>query len=112
MKTTEKTGKVIAALVVHEEDSLMLMTTSGQSVRIPVNQIRETGRNAQGVKLLSLKGDELLRDIAKVITEKEEEIEIEAEGESSVAGEPTTEGDAPDDGVETPTADDTENTEE
>ena len=84
MKTTDKTGKVIAAIVVHEEDELMLMTTSGQSVRIPVNQIRETGRNAQGVKLLSLKAGELLQDIAKVISEKEE-----AEGEGAPAEEET-----------------------
>lgn len=86
MKTTDKTGKVIAAIVVHEEDELMLMTTSGQSVRIPVNQIRETGRNAQGVKLLSLKPGELLQDIAKVISEKEE---AEGEGEGVPAEEET-----------------------
>ena len=86
MKTTDKTGKVIAAIVVHEEDELMLMTTSGQSVRIPVNQIRETGRNAQGVKLLSLKPGELLQDIAKVISEKEE---AEGEGEGVPAEEGT-----------------------
>jgi DNA gyrase subunit A len=79
MKTTDKTGKVIAALVVHEEDELMLMTTSGQSVRIPVNQIRETGRNAQGVKLLTLKKGELLQDIARVIIDKDE-TETESEG--------------------------------
>lgn len=78
MKTTDKTGKVIAALVVHEDDELMLMTTSGQSVRIPVKQIRETGRNAQGVKLLSLKGGELLQDIARVVSDKEEDEEIAA----------------------------------
>ena len=88
MKTTEKTGKVIAAIVVHEEDELMLMTTSGQSVRIPVNQIRETGRNAQGVKLLSLKAGELLQDIARVISEKED-----AEGEGE--GVPAEEGASP-----------------
>ena len=82
MKTTDKTGKVIAALVVHEEDELMLMTTSGQSVRIPVNQIRETGRNAQGVKLLTLKKGELLQDIARVIIDKDES-ETESEGGES-----------------------------
>lgn len=87
MKTTDKTGKVIAALVVHEEDELMLMTTSGQSVRIPVNQIRETGRNAQGVKLLTLKKGELLQDIARVIIDKDES---ETESESG-EGAPTDE---------------------
>ena len=84
MKTTEKTGKVIAAIVVHDDEELMLMTTSGQSVRIPVNQIRETGRNAQGVKLLTLKAGEILQDIAKVISDKDES-EGESEGDENAA---------------------------
>ena len=54
MKTinvTEKTGKVIGALAVEESDELMPMTTGGQSVRIRAAEVRETGRDAQGVKL-------------------------------------------------------------
>ncbi len=72
MKTTDKTGKVARALVVHDGDELMLMTNSGQSVRIPVNQIREAGRNTQGVKLITLREGELLQDVAKVIADKED----------------------------------------
>ena len=64
MKTTDKTSKAVVALVVHEADDVMLMTNSGQSVRIPVNQIREAGRATQGVKLNSLREGELLQDIA------------------------------------------------
>ncbi len=71
MKTTEKTGRVIAALVVHEANEVMLMTSTGQSVRIPVSQIRETGRNAMGVKLITLRDGELLQDIARVIVDDE-----------------------------------------
>ena len=56
MKVTDKTGPVVGAVTVTEEDELMLMTSTGQSIRIRVNEIRETGRNAQGVKLLTLKG--------------------------------------------------------
>jgi DNA gyrase subunit A len=44
----------------------MLMTNTGQSVRIPVDQIRETGRNAQGVRLINLREGEALQDIARV----------------------------------------------
>jgi DNA gyrase subunit A len=73
MNVTEKTGEVVRALVVHDDDDLMLMTSSGQSVRIPVHQIRETGRNAQGVKLIDLKEGEKLQDVARVIGEREEE---------------------------------------
>jgi DNA gyrase subunit A len=73
MKTTEKTGLVVEALVVREQYDVMLMTTSGQSVRIPVRQIREAGRNTQGVKLISLKEGELLQDIAIVIADGDAE---------------------------------------
>ena len=72
MKTTDKTGQVVGALVVHEADEIMLMTTTGQSVRIPVSQIREAGRNTQGVKLISLRGEEKLQDIARVIADPED----------------------------------------
>ena len=45
----------------------MLMTSGGQSIRIRVNDIRETGRVTQGVKLLTLKAGEKLQDISIVI---------------------------------------------
>ena len=85
MKTTDKTGKVVGALVVHEADDVMLMTNSGQSVRIPVNQIREAGRATQGVKLISLREGELLQDIARVVHDADE----------PAAGEAPAEGEAP-----------------
>jgi DNA gyrase subunit A len=69
MKVTEKTGPVVGAVTVVEEDELMLMTSTGQSIRIRVAEIRETGRNAQGVKLLTLKEGEKLQDISKVIAD-------------------------------------------
>ncbi len=72
MKVTGKTGKVVGAVAVEEEDELMLMTTGGQSIRIRVAEVRETGRNAQGVKLVALRGDEKLQDIAKVVSGEEE----------------------------------------
>ena len=56
MKTGEKTGEVVGALTVTDSDELMLITTKGQMVRTRVKEIRETGRNAQGVKLMDLRG--------------------------------------------------------
>jgi DNA gyrase subunit A len=56
-----------------EQDELMLMTSTGQSIRIRVNEIRETGRNAQGVKLLTLKDGEKLQDISLVIPDGEDD---------------------------------------
>lgn len=84
MKVTEKTGKVVAALAVRDEDQLMIMTSTGQSVRINVAEIRETGRNAQGVKLMNLKAGETIQDVATVVADDEEVVD---EVESVVAGE-------------------------
>jgi len=72
MKVTEKTGDVVGAVAVEEEDELMLMTTGGQSIRIRVAEVREAGRNTQGVKLVTLKDDEKLQDIARVVPDAEE----------------------------------------
>jgi DNA gyrase subunit A len=78
MKVTDKTGPVVGAVTVTDEDELMLMTSTGQSIRIRVSEIRETGRNAQGVKLLTLKEGEKLQDISLVIPDGED-----SAGESS-----------------------------
>lgn len=79
MNVTEKTGKVVSALAVASSDELMLMTSKGQSVRIRVSEIRECGRNAQGVKLMDLKEGETIQDVATVIADEEEEPKPEAE---------------------------------
>ena len=77
MKCTEKTGQVVGAAAVADDDELMLMTTGGQSIRIRVSDVRETGRNAQGVKLVTLNEEEKLQDIAPVRESTEEEAETE-----------------------------------
>ena len=83
MNCTEKTGKVVSATVVSDEDELMLMTTAGQSVRIKVATIRETGRATQGVKLMTLASNERIQDISIVIPDDEDELpEADAAGDS------------------------------
>jgi DNA gyrase subunit A len=86
MNVTEKTGKVVTALAVADSDELMLMTSKGQSVRIRVAEIRETGRNAQGVKLMDLKDGEFIQDVATVVAEEDEtpdEVTEAGEGEGA-----------------------------
>lgn len=82
MNCTDKTGKVVSATVVSDEDELMLMTTAGQSVRIKISTMRETGRATQGVKLMTLNEGEAIQDISIVIPDDEEE-----EGSNDVVGE-------------------------
>ena len=73
MKTGDKTGHVVGALTVRDSDELMLITSGGQMVRIPVKGIREAGRNTMGVKLINLADKDKLQAIAPVISESQEE---------------------------------------
>src|SRR5512135_1419859 len=73
MKANEKTGAVVGALTVRDTDEIMLITIGGQMVRIFVKDIREAGRNTQGVKLINLDGADKLQAIAPVISEQQEE---------------------------------------
>ena len=78
MKTTEKTGAVVGALTVKDADEIMLITVGGQMVRTRVRDIRETGRNTQGVKLINLEPNDKLQAIAPVISEETGETEESA----------------------------------
>jgi DNA gyrase subunit A len=73
MKTSEKTGAVIGALTVRDNDEIMQITFKGQMVRISVAGIREAGRNTQGVKLVNLDEGDKLQAIAPVIGEDKED---------------------------------------
>ncbi len=73
MKTGDKTGDVVGALTVRDADELMLITNKGQMVRTRVKEIRETGRNTMGVKLMDLKGAEKLQGIAPVVANEDDE---------------------------------------
>jgi DNA gyrase subunit A len=66
MRTTDKTGKVAGALVVGESDDVMLMTNTGQSVRISASEISVLGRASQGVYLMRTRPGEKIQDIACV----------------------------------------------
>jgi DNA gyrase subunit A len=73
MKTGDKTGVVVGALTVRENDEIMLITTGGQMVRTFVKDIREAGRNTMGVKLVNLDSGDKLQAIAPVISEGNED---------------------------------------
>ena len=72
MKANERTGAVVGALTVRDADEIMLITAGGQMVRTFVKDIREAGRNTQGVKLINLAEGDKLQAIAPVISEQQE----------------------------------------
>jgi DNA gyrase subunit A len=69
-----------------ETDELMLITNKGQMVRTRVREIRETGRNTMGVKLMDLRNGEKLQAIAPVVSQAEEEEAQSAEAPGSDLG--------------------------
>lgn len=53
--TSERNGMVVSALSVTDSDSVILMSGSGQAVRIPMRDVRVMGRSTQGVRLVNIK---------------------------------------------------------
>ncbi|MBA2482609.1 MAG: DNA gyrase subunit A [Planctomycetes bacterium] len=75
IETSERNGPVVASLAVMPGDELMLITSQGQTVRTSVDDIRTTGRAAQGVKIIGLDPGDTLTSVAKC--PREEDVEGE-----------------------------------
>lgn len=73
MKTTGKTGKVVAAFPVDDESEIMIITQQAKLIRLGVDKIRETGRSAQGVTLIKCGDDDLVTSASKLASGDEEE---------------------------------------
>ncbi len=58
IKTSDRNGKVVAIVLVGEDDDLMLMTDSGKIIRMPIKGINVISRNTQGVKLMGMAENE------------------------------------------------------
>jgi len=68
---TAKTGNLVGIRVVKNSDELMIISTSGQIIRMPVSQIRTTRtRSAQGVRAIRMKENEKIIDFTKYISEE------------------------------------------
>jgi DNA gyrase subunit A len=72
LKRTGKTGNVVALKEVLPEDELMMVTRHGVIIRVPVEGIRISGRNTQGVKVMNLDAGDTVVDVARVVKEDEE----------------------------------------
>ncbi|MDO4640891.1 MAG: DNA gyrase subunit A [Neisseria sp.] len=81
--TGERNGKLVAATLVNESDDLMLITSGGVLIRTKVEQIRETGRAAQGVRLINLDEGETLVSLERIAEPEEAESDGQEESLSS-----------------------------
>ncbi len=71
LKRADKTGDIVALKEVLPDDELMMITKKGIMIRVPVEGIRISGRNTQGVKIMNLTPGDLVVDVARVVKEDE-----------------------------------------
>ena len=72
IKTTRRNGDVVSVRKVSDDDELMVISKSGKIIRMKVDSIRKTGRNAQGVKIMELKDDDVIVSVVPIVNTDEE----------------------------------------
>lgn len=82
MNITDKTGKLVALKNVTEENDLLIITQSGLIIRMAVADIKQAGRNTQGVKLINIRDNDSIASVSVVA--KSDEEELPAEGETAL----------------------------
>ncbi len=86
MNVTPKTGPIIGAEVVEEDDRLLVMTVLGKGIRIKVKDVRVVGRIAQGVKLIDLAAGDSVRSIARIV-QSADDGDLDADDDESASEE-------------------------
>ena len=79
MNITDKTGKLVAMKNVTEENDLLIITQSGLIIRMAVADIKQAGRNTQGVKLINIRDNDSIASVSVVAKSDEEELPAEVE---------------------------------
>ncbi|MET7258565.1 DNA gyrase subunit A [Dyadobacter fermentans] len=87
MNATDKVGKLVAIREVTEEDDLMIITRNGIAIRMSVQDIRQAGRNTQGVKLIRLSNTDEITSVTRILKDPDEKAE-ELDEEGNVVPKP------------------------
>ena len=104
IQSSERNGRMVAAILVEEGDEIMLITTGGVLVRTRVDEIREMGRATQGVTLIGVEEGDTLSRVQRVVGSDSPEV-LAAVGESA-EGDATEAGDGTEVAEESPSGDD------
>lgn len=75
IRTSQRNGQVVGVAAVREDDDIMLITSQGMVNRTHVKEIRITGRNTQGVRIMSLNEGDKITSVAKIAREEENQFE-------------------------------------
>ena len=85
MNITEKNGNLVSVKIVHKGKELVIMTNSGMTMRMPLDQISVLGRVTQGLRLINLKDNQKVSTISLVDKPEEETSEENIEQSENVA---------------------------
>ncbi len=92
LNVTDKNGKLVALRAVSDENDLLITTNKGVVIRMHVDTISETGRTAQGVRLIKIREDQSIATLAILLKEEEAPVEEPVENqENTEVTEETTE---------------------
>ena len=78
LNVTEKNGNIVSFKIINGDEDLMIITNNGIIIRLPISQISTTGRVAQGVRLINLKDNQTVSNVA-IIEHQEEDTEENSE---------------------------------
>ena len=67
IKTSDRNGKVVGVMQVHDSDDVMMITSDGKVIRTEVKALRVIGRNTQGVRLIDMENDAKVVSIARIV---------------------------------------------
>ena len=87
IKTDERNGNVVSVRKVNPGDQLMLTSTSGKIIRMDTDEIRETGRNAKGVRIMDLRNGDKISAVEPVM--------VDEIGEVDTASDPVSDASSP-----------------
>ncbi|ENX00140.1 DNA gyrase, A subunit [Acinetobacter sp. CIP 101934] len=83
IKTSERNGELVGAVAIDASKELMLISDGGTLVRTRASEVAQTGRNAQGVRLIRLAEDEKLVGVEAIEAVEDEELDVLEETEVS-----------------------------
>jgi DNA gyrase subunit A len=87
IQTSDRNGAVVAAVLVQDSDEIMLITDAGTLVRTRVEEIRELGRNTQGVTVIKLGPNEKVVGVDRIPFLEGDDADIDEADSDATEGE-------------------------
>jgi DNA gyrase subunit A len=112
IKTTKRNGGVVGISRVNDDDEVLMMTSGGKLQRVAVGEISIIGRNTQGVRIMSLSGDDHLAAIVRVPREEGTNGTLNEPAGTNASDEPTADQESKSDSTAAPGESDTTEPEE